>query len=75
MPVWAPSVGEEAGFALVSAARTMKAGLETRPMADTLRWYLQRPEEERQKLKAGLSPERESTLLAAREACGSTAAC
>ena len=78
MPVWAPSVGEEAGFALVSAARAMTAGLEIRPMADTvadtLRWHLQRPEAERQKLKAGLSPERESTLLAAWEARASTGA-
>lgn len=69
MPVWAPSVGEEAGFARVSADRAVQAGLVIRPMADTvtdtLRWHLQRPEAERQKLKAGLSPEREAALLAA----------
>jgi len=78
MPVWAPSVGEEAGFALVSAARALKAGLEIRPMADTvaatMRWHLQRPEAEREKLKAGLSPERESALLAAWRARPTTAA-
>jgi len=69
MPVWVPSAGDEAGFALVSAARALEAGLEIRPMAatvsDTLRWHLQRPAAEREKLKAGLSPERESELLAA----------
>ena len=47
----------------------MQAGLRYRPLgdtvADTLRWHLQRPEAERQKLKAGLSPERETELLAA----------
>jgi 2'-hydroxyisoflavone reductase len=40
-----------------------------RPMADTvaatLRWHLQRPEAEREKLKAGLSLEREAEVLAA----------
>lgn len=69
MPVWTPSVGDEAGFAQVSAARAKQAGLAIRPMADTvtdtLRWHLQRPEAERQKLKAGLSPEREAEVLAA----------
>jgi len=76
MPVWAPSVGEEAGFALVSASRALKAGLEIRSMADTvadtMRWHLQRPEAAREKLKAGLSPERESALLAAWQARAST---
>jgi 2'-hydroxyisoflavone reductase len=78
MPVWAPSVGEEAGFALVSAERALKAGMKIRPMADTvaatLRWHLERPEAEREKLKAGLSPEREAALLAAWQARGKVAA-
>jgi 2'-hydroxyisoflavone reductase len=69
MPVWAPSVGDEAGFALVSAARALEAGLRIRSMTetvtDTLRWHLQRPAAEQQKLKAGLSPEREAEVLAA----------
>ena len=69
MPVWAPSVGDEAGFALVSAARALEAGLRIRPMTetvtDTLRWHLQRPAAEREKLKTGLSPEREAEVLAA----------
>ena len=69
MPVWAPSVGEEAGFALTSAARATQAGLRIRPMrdtvTDTLRWHQTRPEAERMHLKAGLSPEREAAVLAA----------
>ena len=69
MPVWAPSVGDEAGFALVSAARALEAGLRIRSMTetvtDTLRWHLQRPAAEQQKLKAGLSPAREAEVLAA----------
>jgi 2'-hydroxyisoflavone reductase len=78
MPVWAPSVGEEAGFALVSADRALQAGMTIRPMADTvaatMRWHLRRPEAERLTLKAGLSPEREAELLAAWQARGPTAA-
>jgi 2'-hydroxyisoflavone reductase len=69
MPVWAPSTGEEAGFALVSAQRALAAGLTIRPMAetvaDTLRWFLGQPEAERRDLKAGLSPDREAQVLAA----------
>lgn len=69
MPVWAPSVGDEAGFALVSAGRAPAAGLTIRPMAetvtDTLRWFLGQPEAARRSLKAGLSPEREAQVLAA----------
>jgi 2'-hydroxyisoflavone reductase len=69
MPVWAPSTGEEAGFALVSSARALAAGLTIRPMADTvadtLRWFLGQPEAGRRSLKAGLSPEREAQVLAA----------
>jgi 2'-hydroxyisoflavone reductase len=69
MPVWAPSVGEEAGFALTSAERATQAGLRIRRMSDTvtdtLSWYLARPAAEHRQLKAGLSPEREAGLLAA----------
>jgi 2'-hydroxyisoflavone reductase len=69
MPVWAPSVGEEAGFALVNAGRALEAGLTIRPMAetvtDTLRWFLGQSEAERLDLKAGLSAEREAKVLAA----------
>jgi 2'-hydroxyisoflavone reductase len=69
MPVWAPSVGDEAGFALTSATRALQAGLKIRPLpetvTDTLQWHLRRPADEQQKLKAGLSPVREAQVLAA----------
>ena len=69
MPAWAPSEGDNAGFATTSADRALKAGLSIRSMRetvrDTLRWHLARPESERTKLKAGLSPERETAALTA----------
>ena len=68
MPVWVPSKGDSAGFAATSVARAEAAGLRVRPLADTvadtLRWHLSRPAAEREKLKAGLAPEREAKLLA-----------
>jgi 2'-hydroxyisoflavone reductase len=68
MPVWVPSEGDSAGFAAVSAARAVSAGMRSRPVletaTDTLRWHLSRPEAERSKLRAGISPEREREVLA-----------
>jgi 2'-hydroxyisoflavone reductase len=68
-PIWEPASGDTAGFAQVSAARAMQAGLRITPMAttvrDTLAWYLRQPESERAHLKAGPAPEREKQLLAA----------
>jgi 2'-hydroxyisoflavone reductase len=75
MPAWAPSEGDNAGFAATSADRAVKAGLSVRPMRetvrDTLAWHLARPESERAKLKAGLTPEREAAALAAIASGGS----
>jgi 2'-hydroxyisoflavone reductase len=77
MPVWSPSVGDEAGFAETSAARALSAGLTIRPLAgttaDTLRWHLSRPQRERDSLKAGLTPERETQLLDAWHAAAKAA--
>jgi 2'-hydroxyisoflavone reductase len=68
MPVWVHAV-EEAGFALTSAERALAAGLNVRPLADTVRdtlaWHLSRPAEQQAKLKAGITPEREREVLAA----------
>jgi len=75
MPVWAPSEGDNIGFAATSADRALKAGLSVRSMRetvrDTLAWHLERPDAERGKLKAGLSAEREATVLAAIAPSGS----
>lgn len=68
MPVWVPAAGDSAGFAATAMSRATVAGLRIRPLAetvsDTLRWHLSRPAAERDRLKAGLSLEREAKLLA-----------
>ena len=69
MPVWVDAKGDETAFAGTSAARAIKAGLTITPMRktcrDTLAWHLTRPAAEQEKLKSGLSPEREKEVLAA----------
>lgn len=69
MPVWLPPSGDTAAFAETSVARALSAGLRVRPLdttvRDTLAWHLERPEEERGKLRAGISPEREREVLVA----------
>jgi 2'-hydroxyisoflavone reductase len=69
MPAWVPTGGETAGFAKVSNARAIKAGLMFRPIADTakatLEWFRTLPEDRRTKMHAGLTPEREAKVLAA----------
>ena len=67
MPVWIPPVGEYKGFSLFSVAKALEAGLTFRPLAmtsrQTMEWFQALPEERQQKLKAGLSPEREKEVL------------
>jgi 2'-hydroxyisoflavone reductase len=67
IPIWAPPVGEYAGAALVSSARAVAKGLRFRPLEttvqDTLAWHSKQPAEQKQKLRAGLTPEREQELL------------
>jgi 2'-hydroxyisoflavone reductase len=75
MPVWIPASGEYTGFADASVTRALREGLSIRPVQptvnDTLAWHLQRPAEERAKLAAGLTPEREQAVLEAwRKASG-----
>lgn len=69
MPVWIPASGEFSAFAEASVARALRAGLVIGPIQptvnDTLAWHLQRPEAERAKLAAGLTPEREQAVLSA----------
>jgi 2'-hydroxyisoflavone reductase len=67
MPVWVPPRGEEAGMGRISIRRALSRGLTFRPLADTARdtlaWFKSQSTE-RQKLKAGLSAEREAEVLA-----------
>jgi 2'-hydroxyisoflavone reductase len=68
MPVWVPSRGEEAGMGRINVQRAIGKGLTFRPLAttarDTLAWFKSLPAE-RQKLKAGITAEREAEVLAA----------
>lgn len=67
LPSWVPEQGETAGFARLSNARAVSAGLTFRPItvtaADTLEWFLTLPAERQAKLRAGLSGEREAAAL------------
>ena len=67
IPIWSPPTGDTAGAALISSSRAVAQGLRFRSLettvADTLTWHAQRPEAQRQKLRAGLTPERETELL------------
>jgi 2'-hydroxyisoflavone reductase len=69
MPAWVPNRGDTAGFAKVSNARAIKAGLTFLPISDTakatLDWFRGLPETRRAKLHAGITPEREAKVLAA----------
>jgi 2'-hydroxyisoflavone reductase len=69
VPIWAPPVGEFAGANLVSSARAVAKGMRFRPLETTVRdllaWHKTRPSEQQQKLRAGLTPEREAELLKA----------
>jgi 2'-hydroxyisoflavone reductase len=68
MPVWVPSQGDTAGFAHRDIRKALAVGLTYRPLAttavDTLAWFRQQPADRQAKLKAGLTAEREATLLA-----------
>jgi 2'-hydroxyisoflavone reductase len=68
MPVWVPPRGEEGGMGRINIQRALAMGLKFRPLEvtarDTLAWFKAQPPE-RQKLKAGITPEREAEVLAA----------
>jgi 2'-hydroxyisoflavone reductase len=76
-PVWIPGQGETAGFHRRSIARALKAGLTFRPLpataGDTLAWFKALPAERQMKLRSGLTPERETALLAEWKANGGKA--
>lgn len=69
MPVWIPPEGEEVAASLNSTQRATAAGLKIRAVDDTVRatleWHRTRPEEQRRKLRSGLTAERETAVLAA----------
>jgi 2'-hydroxyisoflavone reductase len=67
LPAWVPAA--KSGFAALSNARAVAAGLRFRPIAesakDTLSWWKALPPERRAKPRAGLSEAREREVLAA----------
>jgi nucleoside-diphosphate-sugar epimerase len=69
IPIWSPPSGDTAADHLTRNDRAVRAGLETTPLETTvgrlLAWHAGRPPEEREKLKAGLTPDAERALLAA----------
>lgn len=69
MPVWVPPVGESRGMGTVSGERARAAGLRYRPFARTveatLAWWHAQPDERRERLRAGITPEREAEVLGA----------
>lgn len=66
MPVWIPDTEEDAGFSRVDVSKAIEAGLEFRPLVDTIRdtiaWAEKRPEDHQ--WRAGLDPQKEQELLA-----------
>jgi 2'-hydroxyisoflavone reductase len=66
-PMWAPTVGSHRGIFTIRADRAIEAGMQVRPVSDTvaatLEWFDSLPEERRQALEAGPSPEQERALL------------
>ena len=69
MPVWEVPAGETAGANRISNARAIAKGLAFRPLAvtvkDTLAWWRSQPKERQEKLKSGISAEREAEVLKA----------
>jgi 2'-hydroxyisoflavone reductase len=65
MPVWVPDTEEDAGFSRVNVSKAINAGLEFRPLVDTIRdtiaWSEMRPEDHQ--WRAGLDPDKERELL------------
>lgn len=74
LPVWMPPQGNTAGWARMDCSKAIKAGLTFRSIADTARatldYYHAQPQERQESLRAGLSPEKEKTVLAAWHARG-----
>lgn len=69
MPAWVPARDGYGGFGQRSCAKAIAAGLTFRPIkqtcAETLEWFKTLPEERQQRLRAGISAEREAEVLKA----------
>lgn len=69
MPVWVPPRGDSAGFAVISIKRALDKGLTFRSVPDTARatldWFRKQTPERQAKLRAGITAQRETEVLAA----------
>jgi 2'-hydroxyisoflavone reductase len=69
MPTWVPPRGDEIGFSQINTQKAISKGLTFRPIGDTttatLAWFHGQPAERQAKLRAGLTAERETAVLAA----------
>ena len=69
MPTWVPPRGDTLGFSQVNVQKAISKGLTFRSIGDTtkatLEWFHKQTPERQAKLKAGLTPERETAALAA----------
>lgn len=69
MPVWSYTGASTVAFCTSVIDKAKAAGLTFRPLEDTVRaalaWYHSKPAAEQEKLRAGISPEREAQVLAA----------
>ena len=67
LPIWASPDGEYASVALVNGERAVAKGLRNRPVRETTRdlisWWKTLPEDRTQKIRAGLSAQRETEML------------
>lgn len=68
MPVWVPTRGEDGGLSRTSIKKALAEGLTFRSAdvtaRDTLAWFKAQPADRQEKLRAGLTPEREKEVLA-----------
>jgi 2'-hydroxyisoflavone reductase len=69
MPTWVPPRGDSIGFSQINTQKAISKGLTFRSIGDTtqatLEWFHKQPAERQAKLKAGLTAERETAVLAA----------
>lgn len=69
MPVWVAPRGEQTGFSQISIKKALSKGLTFRTIGDTtqatLEWFKKQPAERQEKLRTGISAEREAAVLAA----------
>jgi 2'-hydroxyisoflavone reductase len=69
MPTWVPPRGESVGFSQINIQKALSKGLTFRSIGDTttatLAWFHSQPAERQAKLRAGLTAERETAVLAA----------